>query len=153
MFKTTLDTPVGALTIEGTRDFITSIQYAPHRTADGRTCALLDKARRQLREYFAGKRKVFDVTLSLSEGTPFQREVWSQMMQVGFGETTTYAELARRVGRPRAQRAVGRAVACNPLMIVVPCHRVLSTKGKLAGYRGGIKTKEWLLKHEQSVLI
>ncbi len=153
MFKTTLDTPVGPLLIEGTRDFITSVQYTPRRPADGRSCAALDRARRQLREYFAGKRKAFDVTVNLSTGTPFQRAVWSQVMQVGYGETTTFSELARRLGKPTAQRAVGRAVANNPLMIVIPCHRVLSAKGKLAGYQGGLRTKEWLLKHERAVLV
>ena len=157
MFQTTLDTPVGTLLIEGTRDFITSIQYAPRGPADGKfcgkSCPMLDKARKQLREYFAGKRKTFDMALDLSLGTPFQRTVWSEVMQVDFGETTTYAELARRVGRPTAQRAVGRAVACNPLMIMIPSHRVLSAKGRLAGYHGGLKTKAWLLKHERAVLM
>ena len=153
MFKTTLDTPVGALLIEGTRDFITSVQYTPHRMLGGHSCAMLDRARRELREYFSGKRKDFDVTVNLSTGTEFQRAVWSQVMQVGYGETTTYTELARRLGRPTAQRAVGRALASNPLMIVIPCHRVLSAKGKLAGYQGGLRTKEWLLKHEQAVLM
>jgi methylated-DNA-[protein]-cysteine S-methyltransferase len=153
MFNTTLDTPVGALLIEGTRDFITSVQYVPHRPMDGRSCAMLDKARRQLREYFAGKRTAFDVTVNLSVGTPFQRAVWSQVMRVGYGETITFSELARQLGKPTAQRAVGRAVANNPLMIVIPSHRVLSSKGKLAGYHGGLKAKAWLLKHEQAVLV
>jgi methylated-DNA-[protein]-cysteine S-methyltransferase len=153
MFQTSLDTPIGTLMIEGTRDFITSIQYAPSKLPDGRSCTLLNKARTQLREYFAGKRKVFDVSFNLSMGTAFQRNVWTQMLHVAYGETTTYAELARRVGRPAAQRAVGRAVASNPLMIVIPCHRVLSAKGKLSGYRGGLKAKTWLLKHESAVLV
>jgi methylated-DNA-[protein]-cysteine S-methyltransferase len=153
MFQTTLDTPVGTLLIEGTRDFITSIQYVSKHPAGGRSCALLDMARKQLREYFAGKRRVFDVSVNLSMGTLFQRAVWSEVARVSYGETITYAELARRVGRPTAQRAVGRAVACNPLMIIIPSHRVLSVKGKLAGYHGGLKAKTWLLQHENSVLM
>ena len=153
MFQTTLDTPVGTLLIEGTRDFITSIQYAPRTQAGSKSCALLDKARKQMYEYFAGKRKVFDVAVNLSMGTAFQRAVWSEVMQVGFGDTITYAELARRVGRPTAPRAVGRAIARNPLMIIVPSHRVLSVKGKLAGYHGGLKAKTWLLQHEHAVLM
>ncbi|MCL4507379.1 MAG: methylated-DNA--[protein]-cysteine S-methyltransferase [Chloroflexi bacterium] len=153
MFQTSLDTPVGILMIEGTRDFVTSIQFASARPQGSKSCALLSKVRTQLREYFAGKRMVFDLTSNLSMGTPFQRSVWTQTMKIAYGETTTYAELARRVGRPTAQRAVGRAVASNPLMILIPCHRVLSAKGKLSGYRGGLEAKEWLLKHESAVLM
>jgi methylated-DNA-[protein]-cysteine S-methyltransferase len=153
MFQTSLDTPVGTLMIEGTRDFITSIRYAPAAAAEGPSCTMLNKARKQLREYFTGKRTAFDLPLNLTLGTAFQRGVWAQMARVAFGETTTYADLARKVGRPAAQRAVGRAVACNPLMIVIPCHRVLSAKGKLTGYRGGLKAKEWLLQHERAVLM
>lgn len=153
MFQTTLNTPVGRLMIEGTRDFVTSIQYAPPNTPKGKSCELLDHTRAQLREYFAGKRRQFSVKVDLSMGTPFQRSVWKQMMETRFGETTTYAELARQVGHPTAHRAVGRAVATNPLMVVVPCHRVLSATGKLTGYRGGLKAKEWLLKHESAVLM
>jgi methylated-DNA-[protein]-cysteine S-methyltransferase len=153
MFQTILNTPVGTLLIEGTRDFITSIQYVSQPPAGGRSCALLDTARKQLHEYFTGKRKVFDVAINMSMGTGFQRAVWSEVALVCYGETITYAELARRVGRPTAQRAVGRAVACNPLMIIVPSHRVLSVKGKLAGYHGGLKAKTWLLQHEHTVLM
>ena len=153
MFQTFLDTPVGALVIEGTRDFVTSIQYARSKSAEGKSCTLLNNARKELREYFAGRRTEFDVPFNLSMGTAFQRSVWMQMTTIAFGETTTYAELARHVGRPSAQRAVGRAVAANPLMIMIPCHRVLSAGGKLAGYRGGLKSKEWLLQHESAVLM
>ena len=139
--------------IEGTRDFITSVQYVAQPPAGSKSCALLDRARRQLYEYFAGKRRTFDVAVNLSMGTAFQRAVWSEVMRVGYGETMTYAELARRIGRPTAQRAVGRAIACNPLMIIVPSHRVLRVKGKLAGYHGGLKAKTWLLQHEHAVLM
>jgi O-6-methylguanine DNA methyltransferase len=173
MFQTSLDTPVGPLVIEGTRDFITSIQYATPdadslpaervgargaardstRESSGKSCLLLNTARRQLREYFAGTRKSFDLACNLSMGTEFQREVWALVAQVGYGETTTFAELARRVGRPTAQRAVGRAVAANPLMIVIPTHRVLSARRRMSGYRGGVKAKAWLLQHESAVLV
>lgn len=153
MFQTTLDTPVGKLMIEGTRDFVTSIQYAPSNVTAGKSCTMLNNARAQLRDYFAGRRKHFDIKFDLSMGTAFQRDVWKQITRTPFGETTTYAELARRVGHPTAHRAVGRAVANNPLMIVIPCHRVLSAKGKLSGYHGGLHAKEWLLKHESAVLM
>lgn len=153
MFQTSLVTPVGVLIIEGTRDFITSVQYSRARAAEHKSCALLTKARKEMLEYFAGKRAEFDVPFNLSMGTPFQRSVWEQMTKIAFGETTTYFELAHQVGHPTAMRAVGRAVASNPLMILIPCHRVLSVHGKLSGYRGGLKAKEWLLRHESAVLM
>ena len=153
MFQTTLITPVGTLMIEGTRDFVTSIQYAASKVPEGKSCPILNQARKELREYFAGKRMTFDVAFNLSMGTEFQRSVWEQVLRVAFGETTTYADLARNVGHPAALRAVGRAVASNPLMIIIPCHRVLSATGKLTGYRGGLKAKAWLLKHESAVLM
>ena len=153
MFQTFLDTQVGALIIEGTRDFVTSIQYARSKTAEGKSCALLNTARKELRDYFAGKRTEFDLPFDLSMGTPFQRSVWMGLTKITFGETTTFTELARAIGRPTAQRAVGRAAAANPLIIVIPCHRVLSASGKLSGYRGGLKAKEWLLQHESAVLM
>ncbi len=153
MFQTFLETPIGAMIIEGTRDFVTSIQYARGQIAGGKSCALLIRARGELRDYFAGRRLDFDLPFDLSMGTPFQRSVWMQLTKIAFGETTTYSTLAHAIGHPTAQRAVGRAVASNPLMIVIPCHRVLSTKGKLSGYRGGLESKEWLLKHESAVLM
>jgi methylated-DNA-[protein]-cysteine S-methyltransferase len=157
MFQTSLETPLGTLVIEGTREYVTSIRYAsaivPVPSGESRSCELLNRARRQLREYFKGQRSVFDVTVDLSMGTRFQRRVWTQMQRVSFGETTTYADLARGIGRPGAQRAVGRAVANNPLMILLPCHRVLGARGKLTGYAGGLPAKEWLLKHERAVLM
>lgn len=153
MFQTSLDTPIGTLLIEGTRSSVTSVRIAPANTPTGKSCALLNQARRQLREYFRGRRAAFDLPLDLSLGTAFQRQVWQVVASVGLGETITYAEIARRVRRPTATRAVGRAVARNPFMIVIPCHRVLSSKGKLTGYAGGLAAKEWLLKHEQAVLL
>lgn len=153
MFQTSLDTPVGTLLIEGTRSSVTTVRIAPANTPTGKSCAVLRQARRQLREYFQGRRAAFDLPLDLSLGTAFQRQVWQVLASVRLGETITYAEIARRVHRPTATRAVGRAVARNPFMIVIPCHRVLSSKGELTGYAGGLAAKEWLLKHEQAVLL
>jgi methylated-DNA-[protein]-cysteine S-methyltransferase len=98
--------------------------------------------------YFADGSAAFDLALDL-RGTPFQREVWAALLEIPAGETVTYAELARRVGRPGAARAVGSAVARNPVSIVVPCHRVVGSDGDLTGYAGGIERKAWLLDHER----
>lgn len=153
MFQTSLDTPIGKMLIEGTRANITSIRVTSPNAPVGKSCALLQRARRQLREYFQGRRIMFDLPLDLSSGTAFQRQVWQAVAGISFGETVTYAEIARRVHRPTAARAVGRAISRNPLLIVVPCHRVLGVRGKLTGYTGGLAAKEWLLKHEQAVLL
>lgn len=105
----------------------------------------------QLREYFAGTRTTFDLTLAPA-GTEFQRRVWLELQQIGFGETISYGELARRIGQPSAARAVGLANSRNPISIVIPCHRVIGTNGALTGYAGGVGRKRWLLDHEAAVL-
>ena len=101
------------------------------------------RPRLQLEEYFAGERKEFDVPMEL-DGTPFQREVWTELTRIPYGETISYGELARRVGRPNGPRAVGQANGRNPIPIVVPCHRVLASNG-IGGYGGGLKVKRALL--------
>ena len=101
----------------------------------------------QLHEYFAGKRQTFDLDLNL-RGTPFQLAVWNELLRIPFGDTITYAELARRIGKPAAIRAVGAANGANPIPVIVPCHRVIGSNGTLTGYGGGIERKQWLLAHE-----
>ncbi|HET6803381.1 MAG: methylated-DNA--[protein]-cysteine S-methyltransferase [Betaproteobacteria bacterium] len=108
---------------------------------------LFRRATAQLRDYFAGARTTFDLSLA-PEGTAFQQDVWSKIRAVPFGETITYAELARRCGRPRAIRAAGAATGRNPLMIVVPCHRIMGSGGALTGYAGGLDRKRALLELE-----
>lgn len=104
-------------------------------------------ARRQLAEYFAGLRHDFDLLLSPS-GTEFQRAVWAALETIPFGATCCYSDIAERIGRPRAVRAVGAANGKNPIAIVVPCHRVIGRDGSLTGYGGGLDRKQWLLEHE-----
>lgn len=101
----------------------------------------------QLEEYFAGERAAFDVA-TMPAGTPFQVEVWRALESIPYGETISYAELARRIGRPEASRAVGRANGANPVPIVIPCHRVIGANGDLTGYGGGIERKQMLLRLE-----
>jgi O-6-methylguanine DNA methyltransferase len=109
----------------------------------------LGVVQRELQEYFAGQRREFTVPLDL-RGTPFQLSVWRALVEIPFGETRTYAEIARRVKRPKAFRAVGAANGANPVPILVPCHRVIESGGKLGGYGGGLETKQRLLAFEKT---
>jgi methylated-DNA-[protein]-cysteine S-methyltransferase len=102
------------------------------------------RAKRQLDEYFQGRRKVFDIPLAAS-GTPFQRAVWRAIAGVPFGETISYTELARRAGRPGSARAAGAATGRNPVGVIVPCHRIVGADGSLTGYAGGVDKKRTLL--------
>jgi methylated-DNA-[protein]-cysteine S-methyltransferase len=105
---------------------------------------VLVETERQLREYFAGKRKAFSVALDM-RGTRFQKDVWEQLLAIPFGETRSYGELAKQLGNPRATRAVGAANGRNPVSIIVPCHRVIGASGKLTGFAGGLDAKAHLL--------
>ena len=154
-FFATLDTPLGRLVLRGDGEALTGIDL-PGEEAGGPAGGWSERpeafreAAAQLREYFAGKRRRFELRLrpagrSGGPGTPFQRGVWEAMAAIPFGETVSYAELARRVGAPAAVRAVGAACGANPLPIVIPCHRVVGSGGRLTGYRGGLEIKRRLL--------
>jgi len=104
----------------------------------------MQQAKRELLEYFAGRRERFDMPLD-PQGTPFQRAVWREIAKVGFGETISYAELARRAGSPSSARAAGAATGRNPLSVIVPCHRIVGTNGALTGYAGGLGRKKAFL--------
>jgi len=112
----------------------------------------LDDVKRQLDEYFAGKREVFEVRLA-SLGTAFQQEVWHALQRIPYGTTCSYGDLAEQIGRPRAVRAVGTANGANPIAIIVPCHRVIGSNGALTGYAGGVERKQMLLELEGAWLI
>jgi methylated-DNA-[protein]-cysteine S-methyltransferase len=105
---------------------------------------------KQIDEFFAGKRQAFDFPLA-PKGSEFQKRVWAELVKIPFGETISYGELARRIGNPAASRAVGRANATNPIAVIVPCHRVIGTNGKLTGYAGGIELKDKLLAWERGI--
>ncbi len=122
-------------------------KYAPRVAKDWRRDGAhrpIAKAKRELAEYFAGRRKRFSVKLA-PRGTPFQRKVWKAIAGVGFGRTIPYAELARRAGRPGSTRAAGAATGRNPIGIIVPCHRIVGSNGALTGYAGGLAKKKALL--------
>jgi methylated-DNA-[protein]-cysteine S-methyltransferase len=148
-----IDTPIGALTLVAEDEHVRGIYVEDqrHRPADHRfghpdpgDCVVLKETARQLEEYFAGERTDFDLPLA-AEGTPFQRRVWDALRAIPYGETVSYGELARRIGQPTASRAVGLANGRNPISIVVPCHRVIGSSGKLVGYGGGLERKQTLL--------
>jgi methylated-DNA-[protein]-cysteine S-methyltransferase len=125
-------------------------KYLPQVDPDWRRDARhapLRQAKQELSEYFGGERKRFETALA-PEGTPFQQDVWKAISTVGFGQTITYGELARRAEHPRAARAVGTVMNRNPIPIVLPCHRVVGASGALTGYGGGLPRKEALLKLE-----
>jgi O-6-methylguanine DNA methyltransferase len=101
----------------------------------------------QLQKYFAGEQKTFDVVFEAA-GTPFQKRVWNELSKIGFGETRTYQQIADAIGSPKSVRAVAGAIGRNPLSLIVPCHRVIGSNGKLTGFAGGIESKRLLLTHE-----
>jgi methylated-DNA-[protein]-cysteine S-methyltransferase len=121
------------------------VRLSPH--AESNEHPVLRETERQLNEYFAGKRKNFSLKFDFT-GTEFQKEVWRVLVTIPFGETRSYGQIARQIGRPKAVRAVGAANGRNPLSIIVPCHRVIGSNGKLTGFAGGLETKASLLKLE-----
>jgi methylated-DNA-[protein]-cysteine S-methyltransferase len=152
---TEMESPVGVLRLVSDGQALTSLLFDPPDEPVGErddANPVLAEARAQLEAYFAGDRKDFDLPLAAT-GTPFQQRVWAALREIGYGETATYGEIARRLGLPPgASRAVGTANGRNPIAIVVPCHRVIGSNGKLVGYAGGLERKERLLSLEQSVL-
>lgn len=112
----------------------------------------LQEAVEQLHEYFCHQRKEFDLVLNVDHGTEFQQKVWYSLLQLKWGETMTYAQLAEKIGQPHAVRAVGFANSQNPYLVVLPCHRVTGSTGLFTGYAGGLLRKQWLLQHEQESL-
>jgi methylated-DNA-[protein]-cysteine S-methyltransferase len=113
-------------------------------TADRRLPTADSVVAKQLFEYFSGKRQVFELDLA-PRGTEFQLAVWNALVAIPYGDTISYAELARRIGKPSAVRAVGAANGANPIPVIIPCHRVIGSNGTLTGYGGGIERKQWLL--------
>ena len=150
-----LDSPIGRLLLTSDGESLTGLYMgAPSKSpqlnqhwAERPDAGPLPEAARQLQEYFAGTRKVFNLPLKMA-GTEFQKCVWRQLMEIPFGETWSYGQLARRLDNPNASRAVGLANGRNPIAVIVPCHRVIGADGSLTGFGGGIARKQWLLSHE-----
>jgi methylated-DNA-[protein]-cysteine S-methyltransferase len=152
---TKMDSPIGELLLLGDGSALHGLYMQEGRkpTAIAPSWELMPEAfpgiRTQLNEYFAGERRDFDVPLAM-EGSPFQLRVWRALQDIGYGETISYGELARRIDQPSAARAVGLANGCNPISVIVPCHRVIGANGTLTGYGGGIERKRVLLDLEAS---
>ncbi|RAP58608.1 methylated-DNA--[protein]-cysteine S-methyltransferase [Oleiagrimonas sp. MCCC 1A03011] len=154
-YQDRLDTPIGVLTLIADEDgalvrvnLPQSCKPPPDLGPVHEDRARLAPICAQFAAYFAGERFDFDLP-TRPHGTPFQRGVWEGLLDIGYGRTASYAELARSIGRPRAVRAVGAANGANPLSIIVPCHRVIGADGSLTGYGGGMEAKQWLLEHER----
>jgi methylated-DNA-[protein]-cysteine S-methyltransferase len=157
-----VDSPVGELLVAASERGLCRISFDPEPEAEAERLARsfgvrvlrapLDEPRRELAEYFEGRRRAFDLRLDLAAVPAFHRVVLDELSQVPFGEVTTYGTLAARTGRPRAARAVGTVMNRNPIPIVLPCHRVVGSTGKLVGYGGGLERKEFLLRLEGALL-
>jgi methylated-DNA-[protein]-cysteine S-methyltransferase len=154
-----MDSPVGPLTIAGNENGLHSISFGAGRPASapelhGREPGrdVVEETIRQLRDYFAGKLVQFDLPLK-PDGTPFQMQVWRELQNIPYGTVISYGELARRIGKSKASRAVGAANGANPIPIIIPCHRVIGSNGKITGYAGGVHIKEALLELERVRLL
>ena len=155
MLYTFMESPIGQLMLAGDEQALRVVGFPSGNKARGaepgwqRSDAPFLEAARQLGEYFAGDRQEFDLELAPT-GTPFQLDVLDALLTIGYGETRTYGDLARQIGRPKAVRAVGAANGRNPLPIIIPCHRVIGHDGDLTGFGGGLETKRYLLELESS---
>ena len=156
----TLDSPVGALALVASDDALCLLSWDGDRSASVDALVagsarrpdhpLLAQTAEELDEYFAGSRREFEVAVH-APGTAFQQAAWRALCTIPYGETISYGEQARRVGNPRAVRAVGGANGRNPVGIIVPCHRVIGANGSLTGFGGGMEAKAWLLEHERRI--
>jgi methylated-DNA-[protein]-cysteine S-methyltransferase len=146
-----LVTPIGILKITANDAGLLSVKFVDSREnkvdANGHTT----ECRQQLSEYFSGQRREFDLSLANS-GTVFQQAVWGRLLNISFGETASYQQIAKQINNPQAVRAVGAANGKNPIFVIVPGHRVIGANGSLTGYAGGLDRKRWLLQHEGALV-
>jgi len=151
-------TPVGGLLLRASDRGICEISFASARVAiatspaDRGGSTVLRDAAHQLDEYFCGRRRAFDMPLDVGGAPEFSKAVWRRIFEIPFGATLAYSDIAAELGRPLASRAVGHATGSNPIVIVVPCHRVIGKNGSLTGFGGGMERKRWLLRHEGALL-
>ncbi|SIN67569.1 methylated-DNA--[protein]-cysteine S-methyltransferase [Algoriphagus halophilus] len=140
-------TTLGNMLIELDEGKLTLLRFTEDPVSDESLEGMVKEVKHQLDEYLSGKRKVFDLPLDL-KGTDFQKSVWQAVNEIPFGQTTTYMKLSQKLGNPAAIRAVGAAIGANPILVIVPCHRIIGTNGQLTGYAGGLERKQALLELE-----
>ncbi|MBN3583708.1 methylated-DNA--[protein]-cysteine S-methyltransferase [Algoriphagus aestuarii] len=138
---------LGNMLIELEDGKLVRLQFTEDPVSEEPLEGMVADVKNQLEEYFSGKRKVFDLALEL-KGTDFQKSVWEAVNEIPFGQTTTYMKLSQKLGNPAAIRAVGAAIGANPVLVILPCHRIIGTNGQLTGYAGGLKIKQALLELE-----
>jgi methylated-DNA-[protein]-cysteine S-methyltransferase len=143
-----METPLGNVKAEVFDGYLISLKFTEERVTDGFLDDTLMDVRIQLGLYFLGKQETFDIPVALG-GTDFQRKVWLEVNKIPFGKTSSYEQIANKVGSPQAIRAVGTAIGANPILIMLPCHRIIGKSGQLSGYSGGIWRKSKLLDLEQ----
>lgn len=144
---TYFESPIGLIEIQSEGGSIVSLDFLKEKRYEERLEPTLGEAKNQLKDYFNGKRKKFDLPLKMN-GTKFQNRVWSELTKIPYGKTLSYKEIAVGIGNDNACRAVGNANNKNKVAIIIPCHRVVGSNGKLVGYEGGLWRKKWLLEHE-----
>ena len=153
MYFKIYDTVIGKIIIEESEEKISRIEIVngteKFEGKEEKETELINKTYKEFDEYFRGKRKTFDIPLKI-EGTEFQKKVWNALLEIPYGETRSYLDIAKRVGNPKASRTVGMANHNNKIIIIIPCHRVIGSNKKLVGYAGGLDVKEKLLKLEQN---
>lgn len=142
-----IPSPLGNILINTQEEMISELRFTEEPVSPEVLEAVILKAQEQLEEYFSGKRKTFDLPLAMT-GTAFQQRVWSAVNTIPFGQTTSYLKLSQTLGNPAAIRAVGAAIGANPILVIIPCHRIIGTNGQLTGYAGGLGRKEKLLELE-----
>ncbi len=142
-----ISSPFGNILLESREGCLSRLQFTEEETDGEILDQVLLSTKQQLDEYFAGKRQIFDMPIGLG-GTDFQRKVWMEVAKIPFGQTTTYMKLSQKLGNPAAIRAVGAAIGANPILVILPCHRILGSDGSLTGYAGGLDRKKALLELE-----
>lgn len=143
-----ISTPFGEYILEEDQGYITSFQRGKGASAKTKSL-VLKEAKKQLQEYFKGKRQDFELPLN-PKGTPFQKAVWNALLKIPYGQTCSYLDIAKKLKKPTASRAIGGANGKNPIGVIIPCHRVINKSGTLGGYSGGLNTKKALLKIENA---
>ena len=146
-----IKSPIGNIRISADKNGLTELRFCEEGGMGKTKNPIIAKAVKQVQEYFAGQRQRFDVPLN-PDGTDFQKRVWRELLTVGCGSTVSYGNIAQAIGKPTASRAVGAANGQNPISIIVPCHRIIGSSGKLTGYAGGLERKQWLLNHEAKMV-